>query len=182
MYSSLNTKQCTLLLLVGMKGVGKTFIGSILERYLDVKFLRIEPIFLELLQLEPKLQGIPLEKRGFQMVLAKLDELAQKHPVLCIESTGTAHTFPDLLAALRQGFHVLLINIQAPIDTCIQRVRSRDASAHIPVSEDRLREINELALSVSLPWDLKINNSELQDEAFIAQAVKELLQNKSEKP
>jgi shikimate kinase len=177
MYSSLNTKQCTLLLLVGMKGVGKTFIGSVLERYLNIKFLRIEPIFLELLQLEPKLEGVALEKRGFQIVITKLDELAQQYPVLCIESTGTALTFPELLAALHQGFCVLLINIQAPIDSCIQRVRTRDASVHIPVSEDRLREINERALLVDLPWDLKINNSEFQDETDIAQAVQELLQN-----
>ncbi|KAF3886669.1 MULTISPECIES: AAA family ATPase [Nostocales] len=182
MYSSLNTKQCTLLLLVGMKGSGKTFIGGVLEKYLDVKFLRIESIFVELLQLEPKLEGIALEKRGFQIVLETLDELAKHHRILCIESTGTAHTFPDLLAALRQGFHVSFIHIQAPLDTCIQRVMARDASAHIPVSDERLREINERALLVNLPWDLEIDNSELHNETFIAQAVKELLQNKSEKP
>ncbi len=93
MYSSYNTKPCNLLLLVGLKGVGKTFIGSVLEKYLDVKFLRIEPIFLEMLRLEPGLEGIPLEKRGFQIVLEKLDELAQSHSTLCIKSTGTAHTF-----------------------------------------------------------------------------------------
>ena len=62
MYFSSNKKQCTLLMLVGLKGVGKTFIGSVLEKYLDVKFLRIEPIFLEVMGVEPELQGIALEK------------------------------------------------------------------------------------------------------------------------
>ena len=42
-------------MLVGLKGVGKTFIGSVLEKYLDVKFLRIEPIFLEVMRLAPEL-------------------------------------------------------------------------------------------------------------------------------
>lgn len=180
MYLSLNKKQCTLLMLVGLKGVGKTFIGSVLEKYLDVKFLRIEPIFLEVMRLDPELQGIALEKRGFQIVLTELDRLAEQYPILCIESTGCAHTFSELLTALRQGFRVLLVRVQAPLNTCIERVMTRDTSAHIPVSDRRLTEINERALLVDLPWDLAIDNSEFQDEAVIVQSVKELLQSKAE--
>lgn len=177
MYSSSNTKQCTLLLLVGLKGVGKTFIGSLLEKHLDVKFLRVEPIFLELMRLEPELAGIDLEKRGFQIVLDKLDELAQVNDTLCIESTGTAHTFLQFLTALSQGFRVLIIRIQAPFNTCIERVMTRDKSLHIPVSDDRLREINERALLVNLTWDLEINNSEFEDEDVIVESVKNILLN-----
>jgi hypothetical protein len=36
----------------------------------------------------------------------------------------------------------------------------RDASAHIPVSDHRLKEINERALLVDLLWDLETDNSE----------------------
>jgi predicted kinase len=175
MYSSSNTLPCNLLLLVGLKGAGKTFIGGVLEKHLDVKFLRIEPIFLELMRVEPGLKGIPLEQRGFQLMLDQLDQLAQDSSPLCIESTGAAHTFPELLAALRQGFRVSLIHVQAPITTCIERVMNRDASAHIPVSQERLQEINERAALVQLPWDLEIDNSRFQDEAAIAQQVRELL-------
>lgn len=177
MYSTLNTKPCNLVLLVGLKGSGKTFIGSVLQKYLDVKFLRIESIFLNLLQQEPELAGIPLEQRGFQIVLAKLDELAQSNSTLCIESTGTAHTFLELLAALRQGFRVLIVHVKAPLDTCVERVMTRDASVHIPVSDHRLKEINERAWLVDLPWDLEIDNSEFQDETAIVESVKRLLQN-----
>lgn len=151
---SINTKPCNLLLLVGLKGAGKTFTGGVVEKYLDVKFLRIEPIFLEILRQEPELAGIPLEQRGFQIVLEKLDELAQSNSTLCIESTGAAHTFPELLAALRQGFRVFMVHMKAPLDTCIERVMTKDASAYIPVSDHRLKEINERALLVDLPWDL----------------------------
>nr|ACN96048.1 hypothetical protein [Fischerella sp. MV11] len=179
MYSTFNKKPCNLFLLVGLKGSGKTFTGTVLEKYLDVKFLRIEPIFLEILRREPKLSGIPLEQRGFQIVLEKLDELAQSNSNLCIESTGTAHTFPELLAALRQGFRVFMIHMKAPLDTCIERVMTRDASAHIPVSDHRLKEINERALLVDLPWDLEIDNSEFQDETAIVKSVKRLLQQQS---
>jgi shikimate kinase len=176
MYSSFNTNPCNLVLLVGLKGSGKTFTGGVLEKHLNIKFLRIEPIFLELLQQEPGLTGIPLEKRGFQIVLTTLDELAQSHPTLCIESTGAAHTFPEFLAALYQGFRVFVIHIKAPLDTCIERVMTRDTSAHIPVSDHRLREINERALLVNLPWDLEIDNSKFQEESAIVESVKQLLQ------
>lgn len=181
MYTSSNTKPCTLLLLVGLKGTGKTFIGGVLEKSLDVKFLRIEPIFLEVMQQEPTLTGILLEQRGFQIVLHTLDQLAQQHSVLCIESTGTARTFSELLAALRQGYQVLLVRVQTPLDTCLERVSTRDASAHIPVSDQWLREINEIALQVELPWDLQIDNSEFQEESMIVQAVEALLKDKAQK-
>lgn len=181
MYKSVNTKPCNVLLLVGLKGSGKTSTGSVLEKHLNVKFLRIEPIFLEMLRQEPGLTGIPMEQRGFQIVLEKLDELAQSHSTLCIESTGTAHTFPELLATLRQSFRVFLIRVKAPLRTCIERVRTRDTSAHIPVSDHRLNEINERALLVDLSWDLEIDNSEFQDEIAIVESVKKLLQQQAER-
>lgn len=164
-----------LLLLVGPKGAGKTFIGDILERHLGLAFLRIEPIFLGILRREPELEGIELERRGFQAVLEKLDELAHSREVLCIESTGTARTLPELLAALRRRFEVRLIRVRSPLDVCLERIRSRDASLHIPVSDDRVMEINEIAARVELPWDLEIDNSDLQEEAAIVQAVRGIL-------
>jgi hypothetical protein len=164
-----------LLLLVGPKGAGKTFVGGVLERHLGIAFLRIEPIFLGVMRGEPELAGIELERRGFQAVLEKLDELARSREVLCIESTGTARTFPDLLAALRRRFDVRLIRVRSPLGICLERIRTRDASVHIPVSDDRVMEINEIASRVELPWDLEIDNTEFQEEDRIVQAVRGVL-------
>lgn len=168
--------SCNLLLLVGLKGAGKTFLGGLLERRLGVKFLRIEPLFLALMQEEPDLTGIPLEQKGFQRVIDQLDELAKVHETLCIESTGAARTFSELLAALQRGYRVLLIRVKAPLEVCAERVMSRDTAAHIPVSDDRLQEINAVAAQVNLPWNLEIDNTEFQDEATLVQAVRALLQ------
>lgn len=171
MYSSSNTTPCTLLLLVGLKGAGKTFIGGVLESYLRVKFLRIEPLFLDLMRSQPSLEGVDLERRGFQIVLNHLDELARNDPVLCIESTGVALTFSEFLATLQRHFRVILVHVKAPPETCIQRVMNRDSSAHIPVSDHRLREINDRAAQVRLPWDLEIDNSTFQTETAIVERV-----------
>ncbi len=45
-----------------------------------------------------------------------------------------------------------------------------------PVSDHRLKEINERALLVDLPWNLEIDNSEFQDETAIVESVRRLLQ------
>ena len=164
--------------MVGLKGAGKPFVEEVLERSLAVKFLRIEPLFLELMRQEPELQGIALEQRGFQLVLDKLDAIAQTHPLVCMESTGSAYTFAEWLAALRQGYRVSLIHVHTPMETCIERVKNRDASAHIPVSDHRLREINAVAQLVELPWNLELNNSTLLNEKAIAAQINTYLQHK----
>uniref|UniRef100_A0ACD5GZ82 Uncharacterized protein n=1 Tax=Desertifilum tharense IPPAS B-1220 TaxID=1781255 RepID=A0ACD5GZ82_9CYAN len=63
-YTSKNHQSCTLLLLVGLKGSGKTWIGSVLEKHLAIQFLKIEPLFLELLRKQPSPTGIDLEKKA----------------------------------------------------------------------------------------------------------------------
>ncbi|WP_254567319.1 hypothetical protein [Oscillatoria sp. HE19RPO] len=87
MYFSTNTTPCTLLILVRLKGAGKSFIGKTLEKSLPIKFVLIESIFLDVIQKCPHLQGSDLEQPGFTQVLKTLDYLALTHPVLCIEST-----------------------------------------------------------------------------------------------
>jgi len=124
--------------------------------------------------------AIPLEQRGFQSVLKKLDELAQSNSNLCIASTGTAHTLPQLFSALYQGFCMFIVCVKASLDACVARVVARDESVHIPVSDHRLKEINERALLVDLPWDLEIDTSEFQDETTIVEPVKRLLQELSQ--
>ncbi len=165
-----------LLMLVGLKGSGKTFMGQVLEQAQVLKFLKIEPIFLELLHQQPNLTGIALEKTGFTVVLQHLDELASTHPLLCIESTGTAYTFAAFLSTLRQKFRVYLIRVHAPLEVCLERVMARDSSQQIPVTPQRVRAINEVALQVNLPWDLEIDNTQFLTELQLIQIIQDFLQ------
>lgn len=182
MYISRNTSPCHLLLLVGLKGAGKTFVGTVLERSLSIKFLQVEPLFFDFMQKHPQCHGIELEKRGFQYVVDALDAIAPHHPIISMESTGAAHTFPNLLAALRQTYHVSLIQVQAPIEVCIERVLKRDASNHIPVSDERLHAINERALHISLPWDLVLDNTTPLTKGAIAHILHTYLYTRPPKP
>jgi hypothetical protein len=168
------------LLLVGPKGAGKTTIGSMLARRLDVAFLRVEPIYLDVVRRHPGTDAAELEPAGFGAILDALDREAANHPVVCLESTATAGFFAEFLRRLRSRHDVRIVRVLAPPRACVARVRGRDATDHIPVSDDRLADINRAAERVELPWDLVLDNSGPLREREIVDAVSALLSRGAE--
>jgi cytidylate kinase len=152
------TAARTVLLLVGPKGSGKTFIGSLISSHLGVHFLRAEPIFLANLQ-SSRLRGAARDAEGYDKVLAELERRLVQAPRVALESTGASEAFQPFLLALRARHRVLAISIRAPAGTCLHRVRTRDRRDHIAVSDDDVLEINGRAARVQLDWDLEIDNS-----------------------
>lgn len=148
----------TVFILVGPKGTGKSFIGDLLNRKLGVHFLRVEPIFIENMKTS-KLTGKARDEEGFLKVLAEIDSLLSQKDTITIESTGASGFFPSFLDSLRKKYSVRLIAVRTPLNRCLERVKTRDQSIHIPVSDDRVNEINAIASRVQLPWDLEIDNS-----------------------
>lgn len=147
-----------LVILVGPKGSGKTFVGTLAAKELGHRFLRVEPIFLENLRAS-RLTGEALDEEGYSKVTAAVHAELAGSGCLFIESTGASSAFPAFLEHMRSRYEVLLVSIRAPLDTCLERVRTRDQSTHIPVSDHRVLEINERAAKVQLPWDLEIDNT-----------------------
>lgn len=147
----------TVIVLVGPKGSGKTFIGQLASEALALRFLRVEPIFLENMR-RSRLTGVAQEAEGYREVRARVDAALRAEPRVVIESTGASTAFPAFLDALRSAYEVKLVAIRAPLDRCLERVRTRDRTDHIPVSDDRVEEINARAVAVALPWDLEIDN------------------------
>lgn len=164
----------SVLVLVGPKGSGKTYVGSLVERELGVRFLRVEPIFLQNVR-SSHLTGTALDEEGYLKVLAEIDAAPSHEPRIIIESTGASDAFPAFLHALRSRYEVMLISICAPLERCLERVRSRDQALHIPVSDDRVAEINERAALVRLPWDLEIDNSGPASSDVILHKIRRLL-------
>ena len=164
----------SVLILVGPKGSGKTYIGSLVERELGVRFLRVEPIFLENMR-GSHLTGTALDEEGYSKVLAEMDSVLSREPGIIIECTGASDAFPAFLHALRSRYEVMLVSIRAPLERCLERVRSRDQTMHIAVSDDRIAEINQRAAVVRLSWDLEIDNSGPASSAVIIDQVRRLL-------
>jgi shikimate kinase len=147
----------SVLVLVGPKGAGKTHVGTLIESELGVRFLRVEPIFLENLRYS-RLSGAARDAEGYAKVLAEVDSVLSGEQRVVIESTGASEAFPAFLDELRSRCEVRLVAIRAPLDRCLERVRSRDRADHIPVSDERVAEINARAAAVELPWDLELDN------------------------
>lgn len=147
------------IVLVGPKGAGKSTIGALLEREMGMSFVRVEPIYLGMLRSHPNVDPALLEPVGFAAILQELDRVAGSEGAVCIESTGAAGYFPTFLAQLQARHRVTLVRVNAPAGTCVERVRTRDAVGHIPVSDERVREINRAADGVRLAWDVEVDNS-----------------------
>ena len=142
--------QKKLFMLIGPKGSGKTHIGALISKHTDIVFLRVEPIWLSL----------KTNEDGWQKVEATIDTMFQEHDKVMIESLGVGEGFGKFHASLAGKYSIKMIRVYADLETCFTRVKTRNNAEHIPVSDDRVTEFNQLASAVTYRWDLEINNNE----------------------
>lgn len=160
--------------LVVPKGAGKTTIGTLLEERLGLRFVRTEPIFLSVRKALGA-QNPDYERHGFQAVLARMYEELTAVDTLCFESTGASASFPWLVAELGKRADVLPVRVLAEPAQCLERIHGRDASLHIPLGDDQVTRINELALRVTAPWALELDNSGAFDADVVVRQMGALL-------
>ncbi len=134
------------------------YIGSILEQEVGLKFLSVEKLGLENIQ-KSKLTGEELIIDGFHQEEAAIDKMLQSDNAVSFESTGVHPYLQNMLASLRIKYNVKLIKIYAPLGKCYERIKCRDQSLHIPISNSLLKKINESAEKVIFNWDLELDNS-----------------------
>jgi len=151
--------------LIGPKGSGKTYVGSKIEHLTGIKFLRVEPIWLQLAEGED----------GWARVELEIDELFFQHDKVIIESLGAGDGFNQMYACLKEKYDVKLIKVETDLDECLRRVRSRDSADHIPVSDEKVREYNRIASNVDHPWDAVIDNNGPATDKEILKAIVLLL-------
>jgi len=145
------------IVLVGPKGAGKTTIGCFLAAKLGIDFVCVEPLFLDA-RARLGASHPDLERKGFESALAKLSGALARSKVVCFDSTGASAYFPWLLSELGKLARVVLVRVLADPAQCIERIHKRDASLHIPLSDDSIDRINAVAARVELPWDAEIDN------------------------
>lgn len=156
--------QKILFMLIGPKGSGKTHIGALVERYTDIAFLRVEPIWLAL---QP-------DEDGWTKVEVTIDAMFQKHNKVMIESLGVGEGFDRLHVSLAEKYTVRMIRVYAALETCFSRVQMRNKAQHIPVSDEKVREYNEIAATVRHEWDLEIDNDAAASDTKIIEAIQSI--------
>lgn len=158
------SSQKTLFILVGPKGSGKTHIGTLVNQYTDIVFLRVEPIWLSLKPTED----------GWEKVEAAIDAMFQKHIKVMIESLGIGEGFSKFYASLVRKYSVRMIRVYANLETCFTRVKTRNNVEHIAVSDDKVTELNKIAATLTYNWNLEINNDALASDRDIINAIQSI--------
>ena len=74
-----------LYMLIGLRGSGKTYIGTLVDRHTGIKFLRVEPIWL----------GLQPGEDGWQKVEQAIDRLFLVNDRVMIESLGAGEGFEN---------------------------------------------------------------------------------------
>ncbi len=151
-------------MLIGPKGSGKTYIGSLVGQHSDIHFLRVESLWVTL---QPG-------ENGWEKVEAAIAETFQTHQKVMIESLGAGEEFHTFLASLKKSYQVKMIRVHADLDLCFKRVHGRDADEHIPVSDEKLVEYNTIASQVSFDWTMEIDNNGSTSVAAIIDKIKQL--------
>lgn len=154
-----------LYLLIGPKGSGKTYIGTLVARETDIVFLRVEPLWLALKEGE----------NGWEKVEVEIDGLFSRHDKVMIESLGAGSQFEQFRASLEKKYELRMVKVSTDLDTCLTRVQTRNSKDHIPVSDDKVIEYNQIAAKVELPWFAEINNNGPATEAEILELFSRLL-------
>ncbi|MCW8129725.1 MAG: shikimate kinase [Planctomycetota bacterium] len=138
-----------LYMLIGPKGAGKTYIGTLVGRCTDIAFIRVEPIWLALAPGED----------GWKKVEGVLDETFRTRDKVMIESLGAGEGFRGFHAALAAKYLIKMIRVFADLDTCLRRVQTRSRADLIPVSDEKVVEYNKVASQVVYDWAFELDNT-----------------------
>ena len=156
-------QDSSVIVLVGPKGAGKSTVGRLLEESEGVLFVDVEGIFRNLADPSNVIAG-------YEQVGREVSKRLESARAVSIELTGAARETPELLRHLRRRHAVRMVRLTAPLAVCLRRIRQRDASRHLPSSEELVRKVH--AISEALPWEFDITvDTSLLPAAEVAEIV-----------
>ena len=165
-----------IIILIGPKGSGKSYIGSLFERIFQIKFLRVED-WVKHIKRTRSIDNDDYHKEVFNMIEKGTREFLKQNDTIIFESTGLTVYFDKMLQNLKSDYSVTTIKINAEKDLCLKRVKTRDRSIHINVSDEQVNMINEAVIAKKNIADFEIENSNASEQELekqIAQIVKEI--------
>ncbi len=146
-------------LLIGPKGSGKSYVGRLFNTYFNIPFFRVENWVMEVRK-ERDLFDPEYIREAFETIERKIREVMREVDQLVFESTGLTDDFDRMLISLQSDYQVTTIKVNCSKDTCLERVRNRDQSNHINVSDHEVEEINSAVFLKDFTPDYSIENSD----------------------
>lgn len=161
-------KNKTIYLLIGPKGSGKSFVGSFMEQQFNIKFIRVEDWVKEVKK-ERQIDDETYLSDAFQCIEAGVRAVLDTYSEIVFESTGLTVYFDQMLINLRKDFKVITIKIQADSALCLERVKTRDQSIHINVSDDQVNNLNKQVQIKNINTNYILNNNSKNSKELIAE-------------
>jgi shikimate kinase len=161
----------TIYLLIGQKGSGKSHIGTLLDHNFNIRFLRVEN-WVKAIKQERKINDESYLKEVFQTIEKGVRNELRIQNSITFESTGLTKYFDQMLESLNNDFNVITVKIKAAPELCLQRVKSRNQSIHINISDKEVKSINEAVFKKRLIADFNIDNNNKSDVELIIELKK----------
>jgi len=156
-----------LILLLGPKGSGKTYIGRLLEMHFGIAFCAVEPLWMAY-HAECAREGrTPDITEGIARVHPRISAALAEHAHVCVETTGASAEILAALLDLTPAEQRRIVRVRAPLERCLERIATRDAQQHIPVDLATIRRAHTLSESLSLATDLELDNHEASEGQLV---------------
>ena len=156
-----------LILLIGPKGSGKSYVGRLLESALKVRFLHVEPLWMEYYadcERESRARSIT---EGIKTVRPAIVAALREHDHVCVETTGASPEILDDLISLGTAAGVLLVRIHAPLTTCLARIATRDTTHQILMDTEAIKQVYALSSKVTARFAVTLENVSLTDHEIL---------------
>ena len=153
-------------LLIGQKGSGKSFIGTLMAQSFGIRFIRVED-FARKIKKDRAADDEAYVKEVFGEIEKGIRQGLIQSDKVAFESTGLTPYFDRMLQRLRRDFPVTTISVHAGSVTCLKRVKSRDRQIHINISDDQVLMINEKVRERNLKTDFSIHNENKSEKELI---------------
>jgi predicted kinase len=153
-------------ILIGPKGSGKTYMGSLLESRAGIPFLRVEDVALRVRKDRHYADGSYVQE-VFAAIEQEVRSRLETAEELIFESTGLTDAFDLMLRNLQADFSVMLIRIVTDPEKCAWRVQHRDQSLHVNVSDDHVRAINVQVVGKAFAFAGEIHNDEATPDQIV---------------
>lgn len=168
-------KSKIIYLLIGQKGSGKSFIGTLMEKEFGIKFIRVEDWAKKIMK-DRDVDNEVYLKQVFEKIENGIRGSLTDKDKIVFESTGLTEHFDLMLESLRRDFQVTTIGVYADSTTCLKRVKSRDQEIHINISDDQVLMINEKVRERNFETDFSIINEDKSEKELINEIEKNVEQ------
>jgi shikimate kinase len=172
---TLKARGRLIILLVGPKGAGKSHVGREIRNVFGVTFLRVEGIWQKLKSERSDSNWADYLRTGKMRCVEAIKPEPSTTGSVVVESTGFQDAFDDYVAEMRAMAQVILVRIQAKPQTCLERVKTRDQSLHLNVSDEMVSSINLKSEILVRDCDIVLNNDQFLSAAAIDEGLSGLI-------